>query len=151
MMKPDEVEAMLGLYELGWRTKRTGRGFGGCQESRPHRRAGVERRVKVRHCPLLCGTKCLCVEESPCVGGSPPIPVRTAVQRGLLAEVGMRDPRPQPDPPRAQLRAAAGRLREGYTVESLRPADVLCKIPASEGMASMNKSWRAPSKAWRAS
>ena len=61
MMKPDEVEAMLGLYELGWGTKRIARGVGGCRESRPHRRAGVQRWAKVRHCPLLCGTKCLCV------------------------------------------------------------------------------------------
>ena len=28
MMKPDEVEAMLGLYELGWGTKRIAREFG---------------------------------------------------------------------------------------------------------------------------
>ena len=28
MMKPDEVEAMLGLYELGWGTRRIAREFG---------------------------------------------------------------------------------------------------------------------------
>ena len=61
-MKLDEVEAMLGLYELGWR-KAHRPGLGGCQESRPHNRAGVERGVKVGHCPPLCGTKCLCVWE----------------------------------------------------------------------------------------